>query len=87
MAEFDTFARRKIGLIAIVGNDGAWMQIARDQSRLLGANTACELAYSNYQSVVEGFGGKGFLLTSLAEVPATLRTAKEVAARGIPVRR
>ena len=82
---FLTHARRKIGVIAIVGNDGAWMQIARDQSRLLGATTACELAYTNYQSVVEGFGGKGFLLTSLADVEPVLRQAKEIAARGIPV--
>lgn len=77
--------RRKMGVIAIVGNDGAWMQIARDQTRLLGAATACELAYTNYHLVVEGFGGKGFLLTSLAELPVMLQQAKEIAAKGIPV--
>jgi len=38
-------------VIAVVGNDACWSQIARDQIRLLGRATACDLAVSRYISV------------------------------------
>ena len=36
LAEFDTFARHGIPIIAVVGTDASWAQIARDQVTLLG---------------------------------------------------
>jgi thiamine pyrophosphate-dependent acetolactate synthase large subunit-like protein len=32
--EFDTYVRHKIPILAIVGNDACWTQIAREQARL-----------------------------------------------------
>ena len=34
LAEFDTFVRHGVPVIAVVGNDAGWTQIARDQVRL-----------------------------------------------------
>ncbi|ESO00593.1 hypothetical protein HELRODRAFT_185752 [Helobdella robusta] len=60
VAEFDTFTRHKTPVIALVGNDACWSQIARDQQRILQAPTACNLAFCKYELVCNGFGGKGF---------------------------
>ncbi|KAK2514094.1 Ilvbl [Columba livia] len=45
LMEFDTFVRHKTPVIALVGNDACWSQIAREQVALLGSNVACGLAY------------------------------------------
>jgi len=60
VAEFDTFTRHKTPVIALVGNDACWSQIARDQIRILGRGTACDLAFSEYHVVAQGYGGKGY---------------------------
>jgi len=62
VAEYDTFTRHKIPIISLVGNDACWTQIAREQVPMFGTDVACKLAYTNYQIVADGFGGKGFLL-------------------------
>ncbi len=36
LAEFDTFVRHGIPVIAVVGNDAGWTQIAREQVKMLG---------------------------------------------------
>ncbi|KAG1652761.1 Acetolactate synthase-like protein [Nymphon striatum] len=61
-AEFDTFTRHKIPVIAVVGNDACWTQISREQVPMLGTNVACGLAYLDYHKVAEGYGGKGIKL-------------------------
>jgi acetolactate synthase-like protein len=85
IAEFDTFVRHQMPVIAVVGNDACWMQIARDQGPLLGDLTGCELARSDYHRVVEGFGAKGLLIDDLAHAKDVLLEAKEWARRGVPV--
>ncbi|XP_068173419.1 2-hydroxyacyl-CoA lyase 2 [Antennarius striatus] len=62
VAEFDTFSRHKTPVIAVVGNDACWSQIAREQVPLLGSNVACGLAFSDYHIVADGYGGKGILV-------------------------
>lgn len=62
VAEFDTYTRFKTPVIALVGNDACWSQIAREQVPMLGSNVACGLAFSDYHVVADGFGGKGFLI-------------------------
>src|SRR5207237_5218073 len=42
LAEFDTFARHGIPVIALVGNDACWAQIAGDQVELLGDSVGTE---------------------------------------------
>lgn len=62
VAEFDTFTRHKIPVIALVGNDACWSQIAREQIPMLGSNVACGLAFTDYHTVADGYGGKGYLI-------------------------
>ncbi|GAB1610559.1 acetolactate synthase-like protein [Argonauta hians] len=62
VAEFDTFTRHKLPVIALVGNDAGWTQISREQIPMFGSNVACDLSFTSYQTVAEGFGGKGYLL-------------------------
>ncbi|KYO40771.1 2-hydroxyacyl-CoA lyase 2 isoform X2 [Alligator mississippiensis] len=85
--EFDTFVRHKTPVIALVGNDACWSQIAREQVPMLGSNVACGLAYLDYHTVAEGLGGRGFLLTRQDEgnLDNMLRAAREQCIQGHPV--
>ncbi|MBN1531302.1 MAG: thiamine pyrophosphate-binding protein [Spirochaetes bacterium] len=85
LQEFDTLARHGLGIVALVGNDASWSQIARDQMEFLGSDIATRLAYSDYDSVAEGFGGRGFILRDAGSAPRILRSAFRLAAKGIPV--
>ena len=62
LQEFDTFVRHGIPLIAVVGNDGSWAQIAREQVQILNDDVATVLRRTDYHRVAEGYGAKGFLL-------------------------
>lgn len=57
--EFDTFVRFKLPVIAVIGNDACWTQIARDQIPRFNSNVACDLAYTNYEQVGIGLGTRG----------------------------
>ncbi len=83
--EFDTFVRHQIPVIAVVGNDACWMQIAREQIPMLEDDVGVMLARSDYHKVVEGFGAKGFKIEHHDQVEATLTAAKQAAAEGTPV--
>jgi thiamine pyrophosphate-dependent acetolactate synthase large subunit-like protein len=85
ITEFDTFVRHRMPVIAVVGNDACWMQIARDQGELLGDLVGCELARTDYHRVVEGFGAKGLLLDDIANAREVLLEAKSWAKKGVPV--
>ncbi|NIA25777.1 MAG: thiamine pyrophosphate-binding protein [Gammaproteobacteria bacterium] len=85
LIEFDTFARHGIPVIAVVGNDAGWTQIARDQVRLLNDDVATVLASTDYERVVRGLGGVGLLLDDPANIDVVLDEAKHVAAAGRPV--
>jgi acetolactate synthase-1/2/3 large subunit len=84
LAEADTFVRHGIPVIAVVGNDAAWTQIAREQVELLKDDVGTVLAPTDYHRVAEGFGAKGFAISTAAEAPAILRAAKEAARAGHP---
>ena len=43
LAEFDTFVRHGLAVIALVGNDASWSQIAREQVEMLGDDVATVL--------------------------------------------
>jgi acetolactate synthase-1/2/3 large subunit len=85
LAEFDTFARHGLAVIAVVGNDGAWSQIARGQVEMLRDDVGTVLRRTDYERVAEGYGGCGLKITSPAEVVPTLRQAQEIARSGKPV--
>lgn len=85
LAEFDTFVRHRVAVIALVGNDASWAQIARDQIEILGDDVATVLRRTDYHRVAEGFGARGLELTATADADAVVKRAREIAAAGDPV--
>jgi len=85
LAEFDTMCRHKLPVIAIIGNDASWQQIAREQKQMLGSNIGTELAFNAYEKVAEGYGGKGYYVENNEELVETLKQAKQDAQLGYPV--
>lgn len=85
LAEIDTFVRHGLSVIAVVGNDGCWAQIARDQSTMLGDPIGTVLRRTAYHEVAAGYGGVGLLLDDPKKIPETLAEAKRIAASGKPV--
>lgn len=85
LAEFDTCARHGLAPIAVIGTDGSWAQIARDQVDILGTDLGTVLVRNPYHTVAEGYGGKGLLLTEEDKIEEVLDEAKALAAEGKPV--
>lgn len=84
LSEFDTFVRHGMAPIAVVGTDGSWAQIARDQVDLLGTLLGTELLRTDYHKVAEGYGGVGLLLTDPAKIDETIAEARRISASGKP---
>jgi thiamine pyrophosphate-dependent acetolactate synthase large subunit-like protein len=84
LAEFDTFKKYGMKVCAIIGNNGSWEQIARDQVKLLGAATATDLPQSDYHLVAQAFGGQGRRVETLQEYEAALAEAMACMDQGIP---
>ncbi|HRZ02622.1 MAG TPA: thiamine pyrophosphate-binding protein, partial [Burkholderiaceae bacterium] len=85
LAEFDSFVRQGIPVIAVVGNDACWTQIAREQVKLLHDDVATVLARTDYHRVAEGFGAAGLLVRTPDEVRPALAQARALARAGRPV--
>jgi acetolactate synthase-1/2/3 large subunit len=85
LAEFDTFIRHKIPIIALVGNDAGWTQVERIQEDVFQENVATQLGFVSYEKVVQGFGAEGLLIKDSTEIDPTLKRAKELAKSGKPV--
>ncbi len=85
LSEFDSFVRHGIPVIAVIGNDASWAQIAREQVKLLNDDVGTVLARSAYHEVARGFGAEGFEVKYQRELEWTLRRARETAASGRPV--
>jgi len=85
LQEFDTFVRHQLPVIAVVGNDGGWTQIARDQITLFGDDVATKLRRTDYHVVAEGFGAKGLLLDREEDIDRVLQEARQAAGDGRPV--
>jgi acetolactate synthase-1/2/3 large subunit len=85
LCEVDTFARHGLPILAVVGNDAGWTQIAREQVPMLGDDVGTVLARCAYHRVAEGLGGVGFELKEGTSIASTLAAAREAAAGGHPV--
>ncbi|HEX9731030.1 MAG TPA: thiamine pyrophosphate-binding protein [Thermoanaerobaculia bacterium] len=85
IAEFDTFVRHGLPVIAVVGNDAGWTQIAREQVEILGDDCGTVLRHTDYHTVAAGYGGRGLRVDRPEDVPGVLREAKEIARGGTPV--
>jgi len=85
LAEFDTFVRHNIPVVAVVGNDAGWTQIAREQVKMLHDDVGTVLARSDYHKVAAALGGQGVLLKDTDQTAACLQEARDAASNGIPV--
>jgi len=85
LQEFDTFVRHKLPIIAVVGNDAGWSQIARDQIKLFNDDVGTVLRPTDYHKVAEGFGAKGLLIRTHAEIAPALQAARKASRQGQPV--
>lgn len=85
IAEFDTFMRHKLPIIAIVGNDAGWTQIERDQVEYLNDDVGTTLKYTDYHLVAEGYGGEGLILKNRTNISRVVKQAKLLVKDGAPV--
>jgi acetolactate synthase-1/2/3 large subunit len=82
LIEFETFARLKIPIIAVIGNDAGWTQIAREQVKILNDDVGTVLRHTDYHLAAEGLGATGFLLDDAKKIESVLAKAKKAAAAG-----
>jgi acetolactate synthase-1/2/3 large subunit len=74
--EFEAMVRQQIPVVAVIGNDAAWMQIQRGQRQLYKDRlVATKLDYTRYDKVVEACGGHGEWVERTADLPAALERA------------
>jgi acetolactate synthase-1/2/3 large subunit len=84
LVEADTFARHGLGVIAVVGNDAGWTQIAREQVEVLKDDVGTVLAPTDYERAAEGLGARGLRLEPGASPEAVLGRALDAARGGQP---
>jgi len=85
LIEFETFVRLKIPVIAVIGNDACWSQIAREQVKILQDDVGTRLQHSDYHLAAAALGAKGFLIEKPEQIEDVLREAKQAAGEGHPV--
>ncbi len=85
IVEFDTFVRHGLPVIAVVGNDAGWTQIARDQVVFLKDDVGTVLARTAYHEVAKGYGAEGLLLDDPEKIDEVFAEAKRLAKSGRPV--
>ncbi len=85
LAEFDTYVRHGVGVVAVVGNDACWSQIAREQVEILEDPVGTELRRSDYHAVAEALGGVGIVVRRRDELAPAFERAREAARGGRPV--
>lgn len=85
LAEVDSWVRHSVPVVAIVGNDGRWSQIAREQSLWSGSDVATSLCRTDYHLAAKGLGADGFAVDKLERLPQVLGKARKTALTGKPV--
>jgi acetolactate synthase-1/2/3 large subunit len=84
LIELDTFARHGLGMVAIVGNDASWAQIAREQVEVFNDAVGTVLAPTDYHRAAEGLGAAGFLAETRDQFASALADARTEARAGRP---
>ncbi len=82
LAEADTFARHGLGIVAVIGNDAGWTQIAREQVEMLKDDVGTVLRPSDYERAAQALGAEGFDLPDGAAAGQVLRAAQAAARAG-----
>jgi acetolactate synthase-1/2/3 large subunit len=85
LAEADTFVRHGVAVVAVVGNDAGWTQIAREQVEVLKDDVGTALLPTAYDRAAEGLGARGLRAADADTLAGTLGRAKEMARAGAPV--
>jgi acetolactate synthase-1/2/3 large subunit len=85
LSEMDTFVRHGVGVIALVGNDASWAQIARDQVTILGDDVGTGLRRSDYHVAAQGLGAKGLRLDMPGDASRVFAEAIAAGREGTPV--
>ena len=83
--EFDACVRNQIPIIAVVGNDAGWTQIARDQVVILKDDVGTSLTHMEYDQVAEGCGAVGIKVEREQEIPKAIEQAILKSRAGHPV--
>lgn len=84
LMEFDTFTKLGLKICAIIGNNGSWEQVARDQINFLGTDTATSIPYSDYQLIAKSFGANGERTETINDFEKAFKNAMESMDKGIP---
>ena len=84
ITEFDTFTKLGLKVCGIVGNNGSWAQVAREQVSLLGADTATVLPRSDYHLIARSFGAEGERTDSIDGFEQALKNALQSMDKGVP---
>lgn len=84
LMEMDTFRKSGFKVCAIIGNNGSWEQIARDQVPMLGRDTATVLPRSDYHKIAEAFGAAGERVESIDSFREAVARAIQSMDNGIP---
>lgn len=82
LMEFDTFQRHGLAISALIGNDGCWNQIARDQVEFLGSDCAVMLENSDYEKIPNAFGVEGQKVENLEVFLSAAKKALEANQQG-----
>ena len=77
--------RHGVPVIAVVGNDASWTQIAREQVEMLGDDVGTVLASTDYELAAEALGGKGLAIAHADEIETAFAQARAWARAGHPV--
>jgi thiamine pyrophosphate-dependent acetolactate synthase large subunit-like protein len=85
LPEFEAYARQGVPVIALVGNDASWGQIARDQIPVLGDDVATTLSAARYETAAEGLGGRGLRIERPEQIVPAFEQARAWAREGFPV--
>lgn len=85
LAEWDTFVRHDIPVIAVVGNDAGWSQIAREQIDIFADDIGTTLRHTDYHQVAMGYGGEGLFLDQTRKISRTFQKARNLTKEGKPV--
>ncbi len=81
--ELSTAVKYGINVVAVVFNDGAYGNVARDLDQDFGGSYEADFANPDFVAMAEAYGAAGFLATSPDELTTAIRSAVEVDAPSI----
>lgn len=81
--ELSTAVKYGINVVAVVFNDGAYGNVARDLDQDFGGSYEADFANPDFVAMAEAYGAAGFLAKSPEELTTAIRSALEVDAPSI----